>query len=152
MCIQKHGLTQTLKGGGDASHDSTFPFNAALSFCDIGTNLLMEQWTKKGTSLTQHARIDTAITAAFTSSSVLLLLLLLLFVCLFVCLYAFFSIYQSRFNSVLHFSTGPKYTSRCHGIQWSIAPLSAKIAETQRRIERKSWMEKFNRLDLITHW
>ncbi len=40
----------------------------------------------------------------------------------------------------VHYSIGPKYTVRGHGIPSPILPLSAKIAKIQCRFERKCWI------------
>ena len=52
----------------------------------------------------------------------------------------------------IHCSIGAKYTTRCHGIPWSIAPLSIKITKTQCCIEKKSWIGCPERVTCKYHW
>ncbi len=90
-------------------------------------------------SIAEHVRIHTSRTAPVTSHRHSLV-------------YNTFSwhtcsnLSQATFqlNSVLFFPSiaplGKKYTALCHGIPWSIDPLSAKTAEFRCPIEWKRWI------------
>ncbi len=133
---------------------STFPLNVGLEFCYFGAQWSigpqytltmapggifgpMEQWMGKGGGITQHGRICTIRTAALTPGALTNRRQSLVGSVSYN--FRFWAIFlPNRIGShlpVTHILMKfcplllywAKYTARCHGISWSVAPLSAKI-------------------------